>query len=316
MSSPLISVIIPAFNHERYVQETIRSVIDQTYQNIELIIMDDGSKDSTFQKIKEMKAECNKRFARFVYQYQENQGTCTTLNRLLAQVSGKYVAWIASDDKYTPNALFDLIQVLEKNPDVGLVVGKNWIMDSNGKQCYWDKERNIVYEKAQAKWTSFSECLAQVTKTNFNSSEFGTYKKLLQSNHIPNGFLSRKSILDKIGPFTKEAPLEDHWMMLQIAKNAKMKYIDTPTFYYRWHSTNTAKQVEKMRAMEKKTFEYEEKCVQHTKWEKIFYKEKYRKKTYFNLFFLKFYSQSGLSQKLKILELFGKKIIVKRKARL
>lgn len=316
MSEPLISVIIPSYNHEKYVQETIRSVIDQTYQNIELIMIDDGSKDATFQKIEEMKTECEKRFVRFVYQKQENQGTCTTLNRLISLAKGEYVAWIASDDRYTPNALSDLIEVLEDNPDVALAVGKNLIMDSEGKQCYWDKDRNIVYDQNLAKWTNFSECLTKLTKTDFNSSEFGTYKKLLQSNHIPNGFLIRKSILDKIGPFTKEAPLEDHWMMLQIAKYAKMKYIDKPTFYYRWHITNTVKQVEKMRAMEKKTFEYEEKCVQHTKWENAFYAVKYRRKTYFNLGFLKFYRQSDLSQKLKILELFGKKFIVKRKARL
>lgn len=315
-NNPLISVIIPAYNHELYVQEAIRSVIDQTYPNIELIVIDDGSKDATFQKIKEMAPECEKRFARFIYQTQENQGTCTTLNRLLALTKGGYVAWIASDDKYTSNALSNLIQILENNPKVGLVVGKNLIMDSKGKQCYWDKERNIVYEKERAKWENFSDCLTQLSKIDFNSLEFGTYKNLLKSNHIPNGFLIRKSIVDKIGPFTKEAPLEDHWMMLQIAKYAKMKYIDIPCFYYRWHLANTAGQNEKMRAMEKATFEYEEKCVRDTKWGKIFYTVKYRKEMLLNLCFLKLYRQYDLNQKLKILELFGKKFILKRKARL
>ncbi len=313
MSNPLISVIIPAYSHECYVQEAIRSVIDQTYPNIELIVIDDGSKDRTFQKIKEMAPECEKRFVRFLYQTQENQGTCITLNRLVALAKGKYIAWIASDDKYTPNALSDMFQIVEEDASIGLVVGKNFIMDSTGKQCYWDENRNIVYDKHIAKWTSFSECLMELTKTDFNSNKFGTYQKLLRSNHIPNGFLIRKNVLDKIGPFTREAPLEDHWMMLQIAKYAKMKYIDKPTFYYRWHATNTVKQNKKMVDMEKKTFEYEEKCVQNTKFEKTFYAVKYRKKTYLNFGFLKIYRQHDLNQKSKILELFGKKIILKRK---
>ncbi|MGN1091551.1 MAG: glycosyltransferase family 2 protein [Alphaproteobacteria bacterium] len=318
MSEPLISVIIPSYNHENYVQTTIRSVIEQTYQNIELIMIDDGSKDTTFEKIKEMENECKKRFVRFVYQKQENQGTCTTLNRLLAQVNGKYVAWIASDDKYTPNALSDLIEVLEENPDVGLAVGRNFIMDSEGKQCYWDKEKNNVYDEESARWVSFSDSLSDVAKIDFHSPEFGTYAALLKSNHIPNGFLIRKSILDKIGPFTREAPLEDYWLMLQISKYAKMKYIDKPAFYYRWHASNTVKQKEKMQMLEKKTFEWEENYVNNLpdpKWKDLFKTVKYRRENVLNLLFLKVYKQYDLNQKLKILEIFGLKFILKRKIR-
>jgi len=318
MSDPLISVIIPSYNHENYVQEAIRSVIDQTYQNIELIVIDDGSKDNTFQKIKEMESQCQKRFARFSYQTQENQGTCTTLNRLLVQANGKYIALIASDDKYTPNALSDLINVLEANPAVGLAVGKNLIMDSTGKQCFWDKDRNNVYTQADAKWLSFDECLSEITETDYFSKDFGTYAKLLKSNHIPNGFLIRKSVLDRIGPFRKEAPLEDHWLMLQISKYAKMKYIDQPTFYYRWHAANTAKQNDKMKMMEKQTFEWEEnyvKSLQDPKWKDLFDSVKYRKENILNLGFLKIYKQYELNQKLKILEIFRLKFILKRKIR-
>ncbi len=91
MSNPLVSVIIPAYNHENYVQECINSIIEQTYKNIELIIVDDGSKDSTWNKIQEMKAVCEKRFVRVHFETKENEGTCKTLNKLLSLAKGEFI---------------------------------------------------------------------------------------------------------------------------------------------------------------------------------------------------------------------------------
>ena len=64
-NQPLVSVVIPCYNHENFVQDCIQSVIDQTYDNIELIIIDDGSKDNSVDKIKEMIGLCEKRFTNF-----------------------------------------------------------------------------------------------------------------------------------------------------------------------------------------------------------------------------------------------------------
>ena len=66
MENPLVSVIIPVYNHEKYVQETIKSIINQTYKNIELLMLDDGSKDNSFAKTLELKEECEKRFVRVI----------------------------------------------------------------------------------------------------------------------------------------------------------------------------------------------------------------------------------------------------------
>ena len=60
----LVSVVIPAYNHEKYIQTTIESVIAQTYKNIELLILDDGSSDNTWNKIQEMREKCERRFVR------------------------------------------------------------------------------------------------------------------------------------------------------------------------------------------------------------------------------------------------------------
>ena len=257
-NTPLVSVVIPAYNHQDYVQETIKSIINQTYKNIELIIIDDGSKDNTFQKIQELLPICKERFSRFIFETKQNEGTCKTLNKLLAKAEGKYVYFIASDDIASPEAIEKELDFLEENPEYILAVGDNAFIDSKGKRCYWNKERNIIYEKSQAKYLTFKEFLQEDCNINFNSEDFGNYRQLYLGNHIPNGYLIRKNILDKIPPFTDKAPLEDYYLMLQLAKYGKMKFIDEILFYYRWHQSNTIKDTKKMKAYTRKTRNYEE----------------------------------------------------------
>ena len=257
--SDLVSVIISAYNHEKYVQETIQSIIDQTYQNIELLIIDDGSPDDTLEKIIDMKEKCKKRFTNVVIQAQENQGTCLSFNRLISQAKGEYIFILASDDKAAPEAIETLHKFLSKNPEYALAVGENHFIDFESKPCYWDEARNIVYNKEEAQYLSFTDFLMAIRRGNvdFLTDEFGTYESLLKGNYIPNGYLIRKSIFEKTGYYTPKAPLEDYYLMLQISKYAKMKYLPKPLFYYRWHDNNTASQIAKMIELTRVTLLYE-----------------------------------------------------------
>ncbi len=262
MQKDLVSVIIPSYNHEKYVQDTIESIIAQTYKNIELIVVDDGSKDSTWQKIQEMRDKCNERFIKVHFETKENEGTCKTLNRLLSLAQGEFIYLIASDDLAKFNAIEKEINFLKSNSDYALVVGDNEIIDSEGNVCYWDKTRNNVYDIKKAKYKTFCDFLKQNRKDiDFNSKQFGNYQSLYVGNYIPNGYLIRKSIFEKIGYFTPEAPLEDYWLMLQISKYAKIKYLDEILFSYRWHGANTIKNIEKIRLYTDKTSELEEKIL-------------------------------------------------------
>ena len=119
-------------------------------------------------------------------------------------------------------------------------------MDDNSVECYWDKHQNNVYDKAKAHYVSFSDFIEKSTIKDFDTSYFGTYEALLHGNHIVNGYLIRKNIFEKTGGYTPEAPLEDYWIMLQIAKYAKMKYLREATFLYRWHANNTIIQGKKI----------------------------------------------------------------------
>ena len=316
----LVSVLIPAYNHEKYVQETIKSIIDQTYQNIELLIVDDGSKDSTWQKIQQMKDECEKRFPRVHFETKENEGTCKTLNRLLSLAQGEYVYVIASDDMAKPEAISKEVKFLNENPEYALVVGDNEIIDSDSNVCYWDKDRNLVKSKQDATYITFCDFLQKIRNFCFTDEQFGTYQTLyVQGNHVPNGYLIRRKIFEKTGYFTTKAPLEDHWLMLQISKYAKMKYLDQILFSYRWHDTNTIKNNTKIGRYSEITKQYEidnfenidiasltKSAMQYFKFGKL-----YKKIGIKNIFEILKYKK--FNRKVKILKLFGLTVYKKEK---
>lgn len=259
----LVSVLIPAYNHEKYIQETIRSIINQTYQHIELIILDDGSQDSTWEKIAEMQKASNERFARVHFETKNNEGTCRTLNKLIGLAKGEFIYMIASDDVAKPTAIEEEVKFLSTHQDYALVACNNEIIDSESNVAYWDKNRNLVYNKEGAEYLTFKEFLEKDRKITFSSDRFGTYESLYMGNYIPNGFLLRKSVLSIFGGYSLNAPLEDWYLVMQVAKYAKMKYIDKVLYSYRWHGANNVKNEEKMKKNARLTSEYEEKVLQN-----------------------------------------------------
>lgn len=258
---PLVSVLIPAYNHENYIQETIESIINQTYPNIELIILDDGSKDKTWEKITELKPKCENRFVKSHFETKQNEGTCMTLNKLLKLSSGEFVYIIASDDLAKPQAIEEEVKFLQDNPDYALAVGDNEYVDSMGKQIF-RTQKAFTSNIKNAKYKTVKEFLSSKLKIDFLSDDFGSYKTLYKENYIPNGYLIRKNIFETIGNFTKNAPLEDFWLMLQISKYKKMKYIDEILFSYRIHDTNTIGNSTRMRELTTQTRNYEQKLLE------------------------------------------------------
>ena len=259
-NQPKVSVIVPAYNHEKYVGKTIESIINQTYGNLEFIMIDDGSCDGTWDVISGYKKLCEERISQVIFIRQKNAGTCETLNRLISSASGKYVFFAASDDIISNKAIELFVEFLEQNDDYVLAVGENAIIDENGKRCYWDINRNNVYIPEEAAYKTFTEFLEKINRKrleNFDSEEFGTYKSLFSGNYIPNGFAIRKNVLDEMVPLNKNAPLEDWFLVLQVAKYGRMKFIREITYFYRWHSNNTVKNTEKMNLAVKKTLAYE-----------------------------------------------------------
>lgn len=246
MKEPLISVLIPSYNHERYVEAAVRSVLAQDWPRIELIVVDDGSKDGTWDVLQRLRAECERRFERLVLERQPNRGTCATVGRLLGLARGEFVALFASDDMYLPGAFSTLVPLLMRNQGIGVAVGENGLMDANGRTCYWDADRRTVYDPSAAAFRTLNEQMASVDGVSGRDRAFGTYRALLRSNHVANGAVIRKRCLDAVESATPEAPLEDWWMMMQLSKVTRMVSTSVRTFRYRWHPTNTVKDKARM----------------------------------------------------------------------
>ena len=102
MSKPLISVAIPAYNHACYIEFCLQSVVDQTYPNIELVIINDGSTDDTATKITGFLNKHPNRFANVIFETQNNQGVSATSNKAIRLCNAEWVHLLGSDDVMHP----------------------------------------------------------------------------------------------------------------------------------------------------------------------------------------------------------------------
>lgn len=113
-SQPLVSVVIPTYNREKVVLTAVDSALNQSYRNLEVIVIDDGSTDNT----REALAKYGDRIR---YYYQSNQGVSAARNHAINVANGKYIAFLDSDDEWFPNKIEKQIEYLEANPDLSFV---------------------------------------------------------------------------------------------------------------------------------------------------------------------------------------------------
>ena len=218
--NPLVSIVIPCYNHQDYVQECIQSVIDQDYQNIELIIIDDGSSDNSVQKIEEMMDECNKRFVRFEFRHHPNKGLCETLNEALEWCGGVFFSPLASDDMIFANKTSIQVNYLIKNiRSAGVFGGVSIANDMGTKKIKTQKSKSF------------------------------TFDDIFLHNHTlpaPTALL-RLDLIKEIGGYPKDLIIEDWYLWLKITeKGYHLDYIDNIFSMYRRHEKNTSNQFKKM----------------------------------------------------------------------
>ena len=130
-SQPLVSVIIPVYNAEKYVEQAVRSILNQTYQNLEILITDDCSADGSFAILQKL-AEEDARIK--LFRNEHNQKIVCTLNALVERATGKYIARMDADDISLAKRIEKQVAFLEANPCIAICGTNAWHIDEKGKR--------------------------------------------------------------------------------------------------------------------------------------------------------------------------------------
>lgn len=222
MMTPLVSVIMPAYNHENYIGEAIQSVLNQSYANIELIIINDGSTDGTEKIIKSF------RDYRIRYFFQTNSGAHHAINFAIKKSLGQIICVINSDDVYQE---FRIEKCLEKiqYTQADFVFTKLIGIDSNSNKI---KAEQSAHYRAWIDW--YSDALNEISSIGLK--RVFLYRNLLITT---SNLCARKSTLEKVGLFESYRYAHDWDMLLKLANEFEPFYIPDELLLYRIHPSNT-----------------------------------------------------------------------------
>ena len=214
MYNPKVSLIMPMYNHEKYIEQSLSSLVNQTYKNFELIVIDDGSDDNSAHLVKSFNDK------RIKYIYQKNRGVKNlnrTINKGLKLATGELITMVTSDDFWPLNRLKNQINYF-KNQDIDLVFGNMSIINVIGDV--------IKYFKPNL-------------PNKFNDLDKNTkIKHYFLNNYIPQPTtLIRTKALKKIGGYIQKKYMyaEDYPTQMNLIINGNIYYINKNFSFYRLH---------------------------------------------------------------------------------
>jgi len=209
-----VSVIVPVFNGEKYIGETLRSVFSQDYANLEVIVVNDGSTDATLQEILPFRDHSN-----FIYLEQPNRGVSAARNKGLMCATGEFVAFLDHDDLWLPQKIRLQVEYLTSHPEVALVHSDYSAIDANGSPTY-------LYRSPR--WPT--------------NVEGYCFKDLFIRNRLALlTVMVRTACLDRVGEFNEKiTAAEDYEMWLRLAWYYPFGYLSERLAYYRLHDSNAS----------------------------------------------------------------------------
>lgn len=222
MTRPLISIVIPAYNHEQFVGYAIDSVLGQTYQNFEVVIVNDGSTDGTEEVIQGYEDQ------RIRYYYQENQDAYNTINRGISLARGEFVSILNSDDIYVSDRLETLLDFC-RNGDMVCAFSDVIPID----------DKNIEFTEPEFGWNIWHR-----DNREFYFSCDDLYTAFLHGNFMvttSNLFMTREAA-NQVGPFSSLRYLHDYDFIFRMIGKFKERvgYLhDQKLLHYRIHGGNT-----------------------------------------------------------------------------
>ena len=205
---PLISVVIPAYNASKTIQETIESVLNQTFTDFELIVINDGSQDTTLEVI-----DCIKDHRLKVFSY-PNAGVSASRNRGLAKATSEYVSFLDADDLWTPDKLEAQLQALQANPQSAVAYSWTDYIDEFGQFLYLGNHPTVTGD---------------------------VYSELLVNDFLENGSntLIRREALREVGGFDESLFGPEDWeLFIRLAARYPFVVIPRSQILYRLSTTS------------------------------------------------------------------------------
>ncbi len=225
---PLVSILIPSYNHRPYVTQTLQSILDDGYPNKEVIIVDDGSTDGSDEAIREwlsahpLDAD---------YTHRPNRGLPATLNELLTKSRGEFIVLLASDDLLLEGGIASRVAFLQKHPKLQAVFADCIVIDGEGKKIC--ESGLFDYRKNE--------------KEDFADAE-RIKKAFIRRFAMPGPVLmTRRSYYLRNGQYDESLMMEDFAFYLRIAAQEQIGFLDTKVSAYRIHDTNMSRSLDKGR---------------------------------------------------------------------
>ncbi len=223
-ATPLVSVLIPAFNHERFVERCLDSVLEDPYPAKELVIIDDGSTDRTGEVIDEWVARHRGRLP-IQYVRRENKGIAATLNELAVRAHGQLLRPGASDDYLLPGGLEAQVRYLQAHPGKRAVIGDSIVVDADG---------NKLHDSGM--------CDLHGADKRLYRSDDGIRRAIIRHWAVGGPVaLIRKDALDTITRWSEGLRIDDWDLFLGLAAHNALGFIDVRVCAYRIHGSNLSK---------------------------------------------------------------------------
>jgi glycosyltransferase involved in cell wall biosynthesis len=229
---PLVSILIPFYNHNHFIKKTLDSILEDTYPNKEIIIINDGSTDPDDSNIIKWIEEHGEEIT-IKYIKRENKGVSKTMNELIMLANGEYVIPCASDDYFINNTIENRINILEKNKDKLILLSDCIVVDNDNNLLY---DSNLFSYRITTKEKYFSDDGLKDIIINEWSFAGATW-------------IAKRELFNKIGYLNELLIVEDWDFFLRIVANEYASFYDEKVSAYRIHDTNTSRNETKVLQM-------------------------------------------------------------------
>lgn len=221
---PLISIVIPVYNHAAYIVDCLNSVLLDDYSNKEIIILDDGSTDNSIAVIQTWLTQNPSpvNIQRILFLTQENKGLCAVLNRMISQACGEYIRPLSGDDRLIPGMLKQHLKYIANYPSKIAAFADAHVIDAAG---------TIISLSALTKYLPHP-------KSAFTGDRALKKFIILKGRIIPN-LLIRKSFYDYF-QYPTEINIEDNYFFLILAAKNQLIFFDAIVADYRVHGSNAS----------------------------------------------------------------------------